>query len=120
MKPGADWLAWTLQCLVGMAVSAGLGVYLISHSGGGAHYHTLRELWVKPDQVVPCLWGAALIGGALASHFGDQLWLRSSYLLLQPDAPAQSWASRLASGALGIFGILLLGVALFPNFRPSL
>jgi len=115
MKPGADWLSWTLQCLVGMAAGAGIGLYLISNSGGGTHYH-LRELWIKPEQVVPCLWGAALIGGALASQLGDQLWLRSAYLLLQPDAPRQSLASRLASVWLGILGVGLIATS-FPGVR---
>ena len=89
MNKRADWFAWALQFLVGLVVGALFSVLFI-HGGG-------RRLPLIPLETAPTfVLGAALIGAALASYYGDQLWIGDSYRVgpsplknghLRPPAP---------------------------------
>lgn len=106
MKQSADWLAWFLQGLAGMAAGAAVGLYALSDFGHPAS-SALSLAW-EPGQFASFLWGAALVGAAIASQVGDRLWLHGVYRLAQPDALRQSRISRLLSLFLGAQGVWLI------------
>jgi hypothetical protein len=108
MKHGADWLAWFLQFIVGCFVGAFLGFALISRR--------LGILSLRYDMFFIFVSGAALVGGAIASHYGDELWLRSVYRAFPPQAPKQSNLSNICSLVVGICGVLLMLFAVCRNF----
>ena len=103
MNNKADWIAWTLQCILGMAVGAGIGWRWLPGK------HSIAEHPVF--SLVIC--GAALIGGGLASRLGDQLWLGDSYRMIPPDAPQQSSASKNASWWLCASGGVMIALSIY-------
>ena len=119
MKRSADWLAWALQLIVGLGVGAFVGLQIISRgSWVVAGYTATPCLLLAIEEVPTFLWGAAFIGGAMASCFGDRLWIGLSYRLIPPEAPQQSNASRFASLGIGVLGCLLILLAVYHNFHP--
>ena len=111
MKRGADWLAWSLQFVVGLVVGAFIGLAIISRSrsfGGG--------LWLVSEQVSTFICGMALIGGGLASFFGDQLWVGSTYRVIPPDGIKHSSASRIVSVVTGVLGGILALTSVLQHF----
>lgn len=111
MKRSADWIAWILQFLLGLAVGIFVGAFIISkgrRSGGG--------FWLLPEAAPFFLVGAALAGGALASYHGDRLWLGHSYRVIAPDGMRHDRASRAASCITGAAGIALMVAALLMHF----
>lgn len=111
MKRGADWLAWFLQFIVGLAVGALVGLVMISRRrryGGG--------FWLDPEQVSTFIFGAALICAGLASYYGDRLWLGSSYRVIPPDGIRHSDTSRILSIIMGLLGGILVLTALLRHF----
>lgn len=104
----ADWLAWSLQYLVGLAVGAVIGIA----STGRRHNLTL----LAPDLLCPAMGGAALLFAGLASLIGDRLWIGSSYKFIPPDAPKHSLLSRVLSFLSMGAGAALIGLTLIANF----
>ena len=56
--------------------------------------------------------GAAFIGAALASYFGDKLWIGLTYRVIPPDAPKHNIRSCLASLIVGLIGLILCSIAI--------
>jgi len=110
-KVGADWLAWGFQFVLGALVGLALGLFVIARRG-----RSRTGFWMDAEFVVIWITGAALVGGALASYFGDRLWIGRSYLVIPPDRPRHSALSRHASRFAGVAGALLIGRALSRNF----
>jgi hypothetical protein len=110
MKPSADWISWILQFLLGLPVGCFAGMAIISKGrrGGGP--------WMDPDCVPVFLWGAALVGGALASWYGDRLWFGGSYRVIAPDGVHHNRASRGLSIVAGVAGSVLGATALLRHF----
>ncbi len=82
MKHRADWFAWVLQFVVGLAVGASVGKAIISEG---------RDLgqWLALDSLSTFIWGAALIGAGVASFYGDRLWLHEAHQhVVGPDGGA--------------------------------
>jgi hypothetical protein len=109
MNERADWLAWSLQFFVGLVIGGLCSVIFIR---GGRRSIPLIAQEISPVFVL----GAALIGAALASYYGDQLWLGDSYRVIPPDAPRHSIASRRASFMTGGIGGILILIALARSF----
>ena len=107
MNRNVDWFAWVFQFVAGLLVGAFIGAVIISrrrrHGGGW---------WIAPDLVLPFIVGAALIGGGLASFYGDRLWIGSSYRVIPPDGVDHSRASHIASISSGVIGCFIVLTAL--------
>lgn len=101
MRKPADWLAWCLQFICGLLVGGFVGFRLMSEGAmptdgrGGAFFA-----------------GTALIGAALASRYGDRLWIGDSYRVIPPDEPRSNHASRMVSLLAGLIGCVVLIFAL--------
>jgi hypothetical protein len=108
MKHGADWLAWSLRFIFGLFVGAFVGTWLISRRFGFP--------LVGYDLFFIFILGAALVGGAVASHYGDELWLHLVYRVFPPNAPEQSNLSNVCSLVIGNCGVLLMLFAVCRNF----
>jgi O-antigen/teichoic acid export membrane protein len=104
MKPGADWLAWTLQFVFGLLVGAGSGVYFLSRFG--------RSRDIESPEFMTFIGGAALVGAALASLYGDWLWLGDSYRVIPPQDMQHSDVSKIISVLTGVIGAAAIGIAL--------
>lgn len=107
MKPGADWMAWTLQFVAGLLAGLLLGLAILGSRRDSSSY------WLDPDQVPAFLAGLALVGAGLASWHGDRLWLARSFRVVRPDGVTHSRTSKIAAltaaaagGALVARGIL--------------
>jgi len=107
-RSGADWLSWVLQFIVGCFVGAFIGVSLLVRRFGPP--------LIRGEMYYVFVSGAALVGGAIASHYGDELWLRSVNRRFPPDPPEQSNASNLCSLVIGIGGVLVMLFAVCRNF----
>jgi H+/gluconate symporter-like permease len=105
---GADWLSWVLQFIVGCFVGAFIGFSLI--------LRRYRPPLISGDMCYVFISGAALMGGAIASHYGDELWLRSTYRVFPPDAPEQSKTSNICSLVIGICGVLMVIFSVCRNY----
>jgi hypothetical protein len=104
----ADWLAWSLQYLLGLIVGAVIGV------ASTGRRHTLSLL--APDLLFPAMGGAALLVAGLASLLGDQLWMGSLNKVIPQDAPSHSPLSKALSFLSMGVGAVLIGLTLFINF----
>ncbi len=98
-----------MQFLAGLAVGATFGCVFLR---GGRRSIPL----IARDSAPIFLLGTALIGAALASHYGDQLWRGSSYRVIPPEAPRQSDVSRRTSYIVGFIGGVLVVFALCDSF----
>lgn len=105
MNKRADWLAWSLQFLVGTVVGAACSCIFLR---GGHRGIPIIDRETSPAFIL----GAALIGAALASYYGDQLWVGSSYRVIPPDEPRHSVTSRRVSIIIGCIGVVLVLIAL--------
>ncbi len=105
---GADWLAWSLQFILGLIVGVVVGAVLISRRHQG--------FWMASEFIPVYLLGTALIGAALASYYGDRLWLGSSYRIIPADGIRHSSNSRVVSITTGVMGGLLSLVAVLKHF----
>lgn len=111
MKRSADWLAWSLQFVVGLAVGAFIGVAIISRRrrfGSG--------WWLAPEQASFFICGAALLGAGLASFYGDRLWLGSSFRVIPPKDIEHSKASRIVSIVTVFAGSITLASVILRHF----
>ncbi|MEK7949023.1 hypothetical protein [Luteolibacter soli] len=109
MKDSADWLAWTLQFILGLVVGAVVGVALILRLGIGYS--------MQFGVFATYLCGAGFVGGALASYHGDRLWLGHSSRIIAPNSVRNSSVSRAASVATGVTGVVLMAAALLIHCR---
>ena len=102
MNGRADWLAWVLQLIVGFVVGAIVALYCIARFGS-------RGPWEHAAHLVI---GAGFFGGGLASLYGDQLWIGSSYRVIPPDDIRHSQISKLLSIVISVIGgvFILLGI----------
>lgn len=110
MKQRADWLAWSLQFVVGLAVGAILGLYI---TWRGWRFGTST-----PSQhFLMLVAGAAFVGAGLASYYGDRLWFGSSYRVISPDEIPHSTTSKVLSITTGVVGGGLILIALLRNLN---
>ena len=108
-EPAADWLGWSMQFVFGFVVGW-LGGHLFTEEGR-------RSIpLITSDNAPAFCAGVGLITAAFASHYGDQMWLGSSYRVIPPDAPQQNRASLVASIIAGTVGGLLVAAALARTF----
>ena len=107
VKNSADWLAWTLQFLLGLVAGAIVGAVIILRTRVGFS--------MQAGVLVTYFCGAAFIGGALASYYGDRLWLGPSSRIISPHSLQRSSTSRVASMASGAAGAALVAVALMKH-----
>lgn len=110
MKQGADWLAWSLQFVLGLVVGGMVGLGLISRGRRGSGW------WLREDLLLWFVLGTALMGAALASWYGDRLWLSSSSGIIGPDGVRHSRASRWVSILMGAAGGMLAIISLLVHF----
>jgi uncharacterized membrane protein YeaQ/YmgE (transglycosylase-associated protein family) len=66
-RPKADWLGWILQFILGFIAGVVGGFVLASRRRSG--------WWLNSGMVLYFILGAGLLGGDLASHYGDRLWM---------------------------------------------
>jgi len=71
---------------------------------------------IAPESSPTFILGVALVGAALASLYGDQLWVGSNYRVIPPNAPKTSAISRWASSTAGCIGVAFIFVALGRTF----
>lgn len=108
MNERSDWIAWSLQLVAGFVAGAFCSVFFI----GGPRGIPL----IAPGSILIFVMGAALVGAAFASHYGDRLWMGSLYRVIPPEEPQHSAATRRASFAVGYIGGALVLVALGRSF----
>jgi hypothetical protein len=96
----ADWLGWVLQFIVGFVLGCLLGFIVISKGRYSTGY------WVNSEVVLYFILGAGLLGGSLASHYGDRLWMDVRVFPLYENS--QSRFSILLSVLIGLIGVGLM------------
>lgn len=116
MNERADWVAWSLQFVAGLAVGAGFSLMFISDGRSTIRLRNNTIPLIARETSPTFILGVALIGAALASHDGDQLWLGGSYRVFPPAEPRHSVASRRASLVAGCIGGILVLIALARSF----
>ena len=105
MKHGADWLAWSMQFVVGLVVGFFAGYYAFFY----LFRRSFRYLRVIQDgEFITHLLGCALIGAGLASLLGDGLWTGSSNSYSSTDGIRHSNASQIASIIFIALGCVLI------------
>ena len=97
--PKADWLAWGLQFIAGSVVGALLGYVTVCRSSD------MISL-LAPKDIIPFTIGASVLGGALASHYGDRLWMDDK--IFPNDPVKQSHFSFSWSVTIGFVGVGLM------------
>jgi hypothetical protein len=111
MKPQkADWLAWVLQFIFGGVVGLVLGFDAISCNSRNYTYTRGSSYLLESSDVMPFFIGAALLGGALASYYGDRLWMEDR--VIPNDPVPQSHNSFACSVTIGAVGVGLMGCAI--------
>jgi hypothetical protein len=106
--PHADWTAWILQFILGTAVGAVGGFFLLARLRRNFQLETEPQLFFVT--------GSALITGALATLYGDRFWMGDSHRVIPPDEMARSRKSKLVSGLVMLVGMGLMGYALATTF----
>jgi hypothetical protein len=71
---------------------------------------------IEREYSITFIIGAALLGAAVGSYYGDELWVGTSYRVIPPDRPRHSRLSQRVSFALGFLGGVLMLVALAQSF----
>ena len=104
----ADWMAWSLQFIFGA---------FIFYAGGkhGIFRWTSSQSFIDMDHpmAVCFLTGCALVGGGIASRWGDRFWVGDEYRVIPPDGIDHNRLSRFLSHLSMASGLVLLAVALF-------
>jgi len=110
-NPKADWLAWFLQFIFGGVIGLLIGYTLISKRRR-YYYRGSNLYWLQSNDVWLFIIGAALLVGAIASHFGDRLWV--AYRIFPNEEVPNSNFSVICSIVLGVIGV---GMMLFAVVR---
>lgn len=108
MKERADWMAWILQFLAGLAVGAVFAFLFLAKDRSGQSYN-----W-SGARLGFFIGGVSLLCAALASFFGDRLWFGLGDHcsgLFRPNEMRQSPTSRMVSVVAGLSGGALLLVS---------
>ena len=105
-----EWGSWVLQLVFGMLLGFGLGLRPARLFLRGGISDASGMIWF--------LAGAALIGGAVTSYFGNQLWTRG-WIFAPPEPPPSPKVRRvsLIVGALG--GLMLVWALAAPGASPQ-
>lgn len=96
--PGPDWLAWSLQLILGLLVGSGVGfsvARLLFRSG-----------FTSFDQMFVVAAGVALCCGAFASFYGDRAWM--SHSIFDSPEPRQPKRAPVCSVVIGSVGAALV------------
>lgn len=101
----ADWMAWSLQFLLGAGVFVFLGLRFISEG--------LPVQQATSVTLALILLSFALVGGGIASRWGDRFWVGDEYRVIPPDGIDHNRLSRFLSHLSMASGLILLAVALF-------
>jgi hypothetical protein len=96
----SDWIHWTLQLLCGLVAGALFGTFFVRGGRRGIHL-IAREL--APQFLL----SMALLGGAVASTYGDRLWFGLTGRANMGDAPRHDAAMLVASLLVGMAGVVL-------------
>jgi hypothetical protein len=107
MKRQGNWLAWSLQFIVGLVIGGFVGLRILLRRG-------IPMFWLSPNLVPYFLAGASLLGGGIASHYGDRLWLGAGYIIPN-ESPNQSDLSNNCSLVAGAAGVSLMVFAICRN-----
>ena len=108
MKDIGNWLGWIMQFIPGCMAGAYVGFLLV--------YRRRVGPWMIPEAIPWFLLGASLVGGALASHLGDKLWIGDNYKVIPPESPNHTAASVICSIAVGLAGVACAAYALMMHF----
>ena len=89
-----DWVAWSLQFIVGALVGLGVGFYIA--------LKLVRFGFITFDQLLLVVPGVAMCCGAFASYYGDRAWMGNSPFT--PPDPTPTEKARNVSVAIGAAG----------------
>lgn len=102
--PKADWMAWIFQFMAGSVVGA-----LMGYVTACPRRYSGISLLARQD-IFPFTLGAALLGGALASYYGDRLWMEDRVIPNDPVKQSQfSFSSSMTTGFVGA-GLMLCAI----------
>ena len=79
MNRRADWVAWGFQFVLGLLFGGLASAVLIVRATGW-------DSMTAPGLLLRAV-GGGLLGAALASYYGDRVWLGSAYKVIPPDSP---------------------------------
>ena len=96
--------------ILGAIVGAGVGYFLIGKGRYGG-------FWIRTDLVFPFVIGVSLVSFGIATIYGDRLWIRDNYVMLPPDAPAQSRLSSILSLCIIVVGIATSAIAVLKHLQ---
>ena len=100
----ADWLGWSSHFVAGSVMGTIAGCLCLPGK--------FQPTFVSATEFPIFLSGLALLGGAIASFYGDELWIGATYRVILPMPPKHSRRSRLTSLGVAIAGSLLVTIAL--------
>jgi len=103
----ADWLAWSLQLLLGLFVGGIAGALMGNRM--------MRLYFIGVEELHLVVAGAALFGGAIASYRGEDTWTTRS--ALDPERPIPASQCRSWSIAIGSVGILTFSCAVIRHLH---
>lgn len=109
MEHKSDWLAWGMHFVVGAVAGAFFSGIFIR---GGRRSIPL----IARDDALFFILGAALLGAAIGSRYGDELWTGGNYRVIPPDEMRHSAATLRASWGAGALGVLLMLTALAKTY----
>jgi hypothetical protein len=110
MKQKADWFAWVFQYIFGF-IGGGCFAFAMTHKR-----FRVRSNGLITEHVDTFIVGMALIWAAMASFYGDRLWLGSNYKIIPPDDISHNKISRLLSIITGTLGVTLVFKSLLHNW----
>jgi len=116
-KRCVDWLAWSLQLLLGFLVGCGVG-YVVARL-------LFRSSFIGFDQMLLIIAGVALCCGAFTSFYGNRAWMAPS-IFVGPESPPPRKA-RTCSIIIGSIGVAVVLIPLtlhvisagWPTHAPS-
>lgn len=101
-KPRADWIAWSLQYVLGFILGA-FGAWGLLNSGENQSVSRFED-W----EMEFCLGGALFLAG-LAAFYGDRWWLSNAYQVVQADGVRHSKTSAGIAAISWLVGLVIMG-----------